>query len=128
MSWTRAEICSTLRISTASVRSGSAAAGLGNPAQQRLQEERFVGRAPLRARWPGATHSPPPDCRLLPARIPPAREEAFSRVQGERDAVGVGHIATLLQRGAIGALGLPRHSGLQITAAKPEAGGAPFPR
>ena len=62
------------------------------------------------------------------ARIPPAREEAFSRVQGKRDAVSVGHIATLLQRGVIGALGIHRHAGLQITAAKPQAGRAPFPR
>ena len=95
-----------------------------NPAQQRLQEERFVGRAPLRRAGP-AQHIVR---RRTASFRSPAREEAFRRVQGKRDAVGVGHIATLLQRGAIGALGLHCHSGLQITAAKPQAGGAPFPR
>jgi hypothetical protein len=84
--------------------------GTCHPAQQRLQEEGFVGRVPSpRARQ--AQH------RLRHGCIgPPVGEEALSRVQSERDAVSVEHLATRQQRGTISSLGIPRQAGLQITA------------
>ena len=129
--WTRAEICSSLRISPASVRSGSAAAGLAILRSNDCRRNASFGeRHRARARRQAQRRVAPPDGSLIARcrRPSPAREEAFSRVQGERDTVGVRHVATLLQRGAIGALGIRGQSGLQITAAEPQASRAPFPR
>ena len=61
------------------------------------------------------------------ARDHTGREEAVSRVQGERDAVSIHNVAARLHCGAIVALGISCHSGLQISAAKPHAGCTRFP-
>ena len=98
--------------------------GTRHPAQQRLQEEGFVGRAPSPRAGQAQHIAPPPDASVRPAVR--GGVQPRTRRAGRRRRRTPRH--TPAARRDRCASASTRHAGLQIAAAEPQTGRALFPR